>query len=307
MNWPDIVEEFHRELPFYLRCSPLTADKSAYQVARFFREHEEPFPGCFTRSSIIGYLSGLASTPPRRRDKPQREASSVNDVLKGLRRFSRWCVARGYLETDVTEGIKFLRVRDRIILAPDIGDVRRLLSAAREYGESVEIRARNYAMLALLVDTGLRAEELLKLDYCGIFDRKRFVRRLLINGKGSKERYVPFTPHARNALRPYLKLRRPMLNEASLFVDWQGRRVTYPALRNVVQRIGGRIGVKIALHDFRRYTHTRLYAKGISLTDGMAISGHENTKDYKLYIRGEHMKRALKEAAKRSPLAEVEA
>ena len=305
MTPPELVAEFHRELPFYLRCTALTAEKSAYQVARYLREHIEPFPACFTRSEVIAYLSRLASTPPRRRDKPQREASSVNDVLKGLRRFAKWCVARGYLSSDVTEGIKFLRVRDRIILAPELPDVRKLLRAARDYGESAEIRARNYSMVSLLIDTGLRAEELLRLDVCGLFAGRRFVRRLLIRGKGDKERYVPLTPYARSVLRPYLRLRRPMVDETALFVDWSGQRMTYPALRNTVQRIGDRIGVSIALHDFRRYTHTRLYAKGIDSEDGKFISGHSNSADYRVYIRGEHMKRAVREAAKRSPLAEV--
>ena len=305
-----IVEEFQRELPFYLRCTPVTAEKSAYQAARFLRHYSAPFPACFTRDNVVAYLSTMASTPPDKRKKAQREASTVNDVLKGLRRFARWAVAREHIEEDPTCGIKFLKVRDRVILAPEPVDVRKVLQFAREYGESPELAARNYAMFSLLADTGIRAEELLQLNLCDLFSRGRFARKLRIRGKGDgtsgkRDRFVPFTPRARSIMRPYLRLRRPLRGEEGLFVDYLGRRMTYPGLRNVLKRICDQTGEKIALHDFRRYAHTQYWLKGISLVDGMALSGHEATRDYKLYIRAAVMTRAVREGTKRSPLAEV--
>lgn len=309
MDCEQLVAEFRRELPFYLRCSEVTARKSAYQISKYFRLNPGSFPENFTRSQIIAYLSELSSTPPLQRSpgkgKGRREASTVNDVLKSLKRFAKWCVAREFIPADPTEKLKGLAESDRVILAPEIPVIVKLIRAAGGHGETPEIKARNQAIVYCLADTGARAAEALAMDLRDVWNGQQVVDKFVLRGKGAKERLAPIRDELQDVIGRYLRLRRPARGETALWVDMTGYRMSYVALRNMVRELCRVEGEKVNLHDFRRFYHTELWKAGISLIDGMAVSGHALEKDYRLYIRRAIQERAVEEARKRSPLAGV--
>lgn len=305
MNHDSLVAEFRRELPFYLRCTIITAEKSAYNVQAYLRAQPDPFPDCFASDRIVAYLSHMASTPPMRGGKDRREASTINDLLKSLRRFARWAVSRGFITADPTVGIKGLAERHRTILAPNPPDIAKVIMASRSYGNAAELQARNFAIICFLTDSGVRAAELLEMNLADVWNGKTVSGRVTIRGKGGKERLVPIRPAVQDAICEYLRRRRAVPNEIALWLDMHGRRMTYAALRNMLRGICAEAGVRVNLHDFRRFCHTELWKKGISLIDGMMLSGHAAEKDYQLYIRRAMQERALKEHGKRSPLDSV--
>lgn len=302
MESESLVAEFRQELPFYLRCSEVTADKSAFQMRAYFKGNPGSFPDNFTRQTVIAWLRLKATTPPYRRPKARREPSTINDILKSLRRFSRWCVARGYLESDVTDGIRGLVERDRVIFAPDDADMLKLVLASRDHGESEELKRRNHALCMFMTDAGPRSAEVLAMDLLDVYDGKNVRPSVKLKGKGGKERLVGLIDEVRDALCRYMELRRPSPNETALWLDHYGERMSYTALRNMVRALTGEIGLKIALHDFRRYSHTSLWIKGIDQIDGMTLSGHSDHRVYQRYIQAGMQKRAVEQQVKLSPL-----
>lgn len=306
MDVESLVAEFRRELPFYLRCSEVTARKSAYQVAKYFRQNPGQFPETFTRERIVEYLREMASTPPLQnspgKGKTRREPSTVNDILKSLRRFARWCVAREFLATDPTEKLRGLAETDRVILAPEVATVVKLIRAAADHGETPEIKARNQALVYFLSDTGVRAAEALSVDLRDVWNGRQVVDTFVVHGKGAKDRLAPIRPELQEVVARYLRLRRAARGETALWVDVTGYRMSYVALRNMVRELCKAQGERVNLHDFRRFYHTELWKSGINLVDGMALSGHVLEKDYRLYIRRAIQERAVEEARKYDPL-----
>ena len=292
-----LLYEFRRELPFYLRCTPWTAEKSYYAVRAFLRRQAAPFPECFTRDAVVEHLSFLATTPPQGRDRERRAASTVNETLKALKRFGRWAVAREKIAVNPTEDLKGLRAVEPVILAPEPPVVASMLSMAREWGETPEIRLRNHAAVCFLVDTGVRAAELLAMDMADLKEGMA-----VIHGKAGRDRLVSINPAVLTALGLYMDARRPRRGERAVWLAQSGYRWTYPALRNVVQNISRDLGVRVNLHDLRRFAHTQLWMSDISQIDGMLISGHSDPQVYQRYIRAAMQLRALREHRARSPL-----
>jgi integrase/recombinase XerD len=108
---------------------------------------------------------------------------------------------------------------------------------------------RDQAILLLLVDTGLRASELCTLRTHHL-DLKN--HRLLVMGKGSKERTLQFSPSTAQRLWRYLATRKDLRDRDFLFVSGKGQPLSRYALRRLLVRTGQRAGVAgVNVHRFR--------------------------------------------------------
>ncbi|MHA7876211.1 site-specific tyrosine recombinase XerD [Roseivivax sp.] len=83
----------------------------------------------------------------------------------------------------------------------DLAEVDRLLDAATRLGRTEADRLRNTCLMELLYATGMRVSELVSLPLSAA---RGDPRMLLIRGKGGKERMVPLSPPAREALADWL-------------------------------------------------------------------------------------------------------
>lgn len=301
-----LVGQFRLELPWHLRCSAKVAQISADHVRLYLNGQSDPFPACLDYAHVMAWLQHLMSTPPRRRNKARREASTVNGHLKSLKRLSKWAVARGFIERDEIGHLKGLPEADRVILAPEVEEVVKILQVAASHGSNAEIKARNHAIICALVDIGPRANEMVTMDVEDVSDELGNVRDYAtIHGKGHKDRLVALNPLVKCGIEAYLRLRRPQGNEHALWLTESGQRMGYVAFRGIVQRITEKAGVKVALHDFRRFALSQMWAQGIDQINGMILSGHTNPHIYMRYIRGAMQRRALQEHGTHSPLAEA--
>lgn len=306
LEFDPLIAEFRRELPWHLRCSDKVAEQSAYDMQMFIRHQSEPFPGCFTYQHVMVWLLHLRSTPPYRRNAPRRAVSTINNHLKSLKRFSKWAVARGYLESNPISHLRGLPEQEVAVFPPSVEDVAAMLAAAEEHGATEELRVRNYAIMCVLVDNGPRADELVRMDLLDVVDLHGELRpHTVIHGKGSRDRLMRLSPLVKRALERYLPLRRPLGDERALWVTEQGARMEYVALRGVVKRIAGKADVKVSLHDFRRFALGQMWLSGIDQVSGMTLSGHRKVEVYMRYLRGTVALRALEQHEKHSPLEKV--
>lgn len=302
MDAATLIRQFRLELPFH-GYSPVTAHVSGFAVQAFLRSQPEPFPACFSYQNIVAYLTELRNGRPHHRAKSNREPSTVNAVLKALKRFADWAVSRELIPANPINGLRGLPERDRVILAPESPVVTRVLDAARAHGETRELQARNHALLTMLADIGMRANELLGIDIGDMDFRRR--RVTLRKTKGGKERMAALNPKVVVALRAYLKLRRAAPGETAVFLSAQGQRMTYTALRNVLRKLCRQLGAKVSLHDFRRYALSGMWRLGMDELDLQGISGHEALKDLVPYIRAAVAERAVEKHREYSVLERV--
>lgn len=306
MDIETLVDEFRTELPWQLSCSSTVAKSSAYSVRLFLRNQTVPFPECVTYQRIVAWLDHLAATPPRHRNKPKREASTVNGHLKALKRFTRWCVSRNHIETDPIAGLKGLPEQDRVIMAPKVETVATLLSVAKGFGSTPEMQARNFALICTLIDNGPRVGELVQMNVQDVIDESGNLRKhCVIHGKGGKDRLMAMQPLVRTALEAYLPVRRARPDEHALWVTETGDRMVYSAFRNTLRRLCKKAGVSVNLHDFRRFAITNMWLDGIDQVSGMTLSGHTDVDVYMRYLRGGIAERALDKHEDHSPLEKV--
>ena len=128
------------------------------------------------------------------------------------------------------------------------------------------------ALIDLLCSTGMRVSEVSSLK---IMDINWEERTILVHGKGSKDRIVPFTIRCKKHLQEYLEER----NFYSEYLFCTSRKnhgaLCKSSIQQIVKDIGKRVNlIKITVHCFRRWLATDLNRKGMDINSIQDILGH---------------------------------
>ncbi len=147
-----------------------------------------------TPIALLGYRNelqhGRAKSP-----------STVNTRLAGLRSFCGWLVERGYLPADPSSRLKSIGRQGPP--APRGLTDRQVNALLREASRSRHA-ARDYALVQVLLQTGMRIGECAALDYEDIVFGERGGSVAIRAGKGNKARSAPVNASARQALASYV-------------------------------------------------------------------------------------------------------
>jgi integrase/recombinase XerD len=141
---------------------------------------------------------------------------------------------------------------------------------------------RDRAIILTLLDSGTRANELLRLDLvdCNLITGDVLIRK----GKGGKPRTVFIGRVTRRALRAYLKRRDD--TSPALFVGDEGERLSYDGLRGIMTRRAKQAGISPpALHSFRRAFAVNLLRAGVDAVSISRLLGHGDLQMILKYIR----------------------
>lgn len=172
-------------------------------------------------------------------------------------------------------------------------EVDRLLDAARASGRNEADRIRNTCLMELLYATGMRVTELVSLP---VSAARGDPRMLLILGKGGKERMVPLSPPARDALSAWLKLRD--VAEAEKKTKGQSASKYLFASRGaaghltrhrfylLIKELAVAAGVspqKVTPHTLRHAFATHLLANGADLRSIQTLLGHADVATTEIY------------------------
>ncbi len=223
-------------------------------------------PAHITRNHIIDYLSHLAGQG--------RSGVTRARKLASIREYCKFLVAGQVISCSPAEQIGMPRKerKNRVYLRVD--EYMRLLSAALS-------NARDYAILQLFLQTGIRVGELTKLRLSDI-DLNAGV--MLINGKGKKERSVFLEKKATQALKNYLSVRPQSLDE-HLFLNYQGAGLSVRGVVDIVEKYRGAAGIqkRFSCHTLRHTCATYKAAKGFTVRQLQALLGHEKAETSLLY------------------------
>ena len=132
---------------------------------------------------------------------------------------------------------------------------------------------RNLALVNFLYSTGCRVSEVSSVNIKDInFNEKK----LIILGKGNKERIVYLTDEAVQSIQDYLRTREDN-NEALFLSDKKKNRLSPNSIRWILTNISEKTGVEnIHPHRFRRTLATNLLNNGMAIQDVSKILGHSN-------------------------------
>ena len=143
---------------------------------------------------------------------------------------------------------------------------------------------RDSLILELLYSTGVRVSELVNIKMKDInFNEKR----ILILGKGNKERYVLYGNTLQELLELYLKNSREVLNKNSeyLVLNKNGEKITDRGIRLIINKIlkKGELDYHVSPHTLRHTFATHMLENGADLKSVQELLGHSSMSTTQIY------------------------
>jgi integrase/recombinase XerC len=205
--------------------------------------------------------------------------------LAAIRTFGRWLRREGLIEGDPAALAGTPGREHKIPVHLSIEEMAKLLEMP---DRSTPLGRRDQAMLELFYASGLRLSELTGLDLDDLNLSQRMVRVL---GKGRKERLVPVTQTAADAVRAYLKdrellvrqppgpgaaPRRPGRAQHPLFVNYRGQRLTPRSVDRLVRKYVALCSTRFGIspHALRHSFATHLLEGGADVRGIQELLGH---------------------------------
>ncbi|MDF2039702.1 tyrosine recombinase XerC [Bacillus sp. CMF12] len=162
---------------------------------------------------------------------------------------------------------------------------------------STPLGQRNKALLELLYATGIRVSECSQIR---LKDLDMYLSTVLVRGKGSKERYVPFGSFAQDALDTYINHgRKELLSNGNvqdnLFLNARGGPLTARGIRTILDKIieKSSLSGKIHPHMLRHTFATHLMANGADMRTVQELLGHAFLSSTQVYthVTNEYLKK----------------
>ena len=216
-------------------------------------------------------------------------SSTINRKISSMRCFFNFLNDEDLIKVNPSEGTqldKFITKRAPEYLT--LEEIKQILNVCS--GDN-HIDIRDKAMVGLLYSSGLRVSELVSLKIINISDKKGWIR---VEGKGSKQRFVPVYHQAWQDLEYYLAKSRPILKnkftDDSLFVNARGKMMTRQGFWDVLKKLTQKSGVNksVSPHMLRHTFATHLLQGGANLMTVKELLGHSNINTTQIYTHLMH-------------------
>lgn len=221
-------------------------------------------------------------------------SSTVNRRIQSLKTFFATLHEKGVIDEDIAEDLRMVRVaKQNETRWLERHQVKAIFEAIDMIKQNEEKRFRDRAIISVLVNCGLRVQELCDLKLEDIDWKAGLIS---VVGKGGKFRRVPFNPATQRAVKKWLQFRR--IDTPYLFHTERSDKMTPRAVQHLTEKLSERLTFNFTVHQLR---HTAL--KNIADTTGKieivaSVAGHENVNTSKRYIEpslaeiGEAMKQS---------------
>jgi site-specific recombinase XerD len=221
--------------------------------------------------------------PMHREQKGKLAIQYIHGCGRAVRSFSTWVYEEGYLDDNVMRRLRLPKLPSTLPEPLTEQEIHRVLSACLD--STYECK-RNFAILMLFLDTGIRLDELVNLR----LSRIDFpLGEMTILGKGNKERKVPVGSQAKKALLDYIsKERREPSNPQDadrLFMTADGYPITHTAVAKMFVRVKIRAEVpKLHPHICRHTFSVRYLVHGGDAFSLQKILGHTSLEMTRKYV-----------------------
>lgn len=260
--------------------------KSQHTIAAYRRalQHlihwtEDTYQESFVTAKVIPRDLRHWKTYQQKQEKAS--PATVNQRLTAVSRFFQWARKEKLIQDNPTEDIHALRLAERKPQALSDQDVRRLLREAKS-------NKRDYALLELLIGTGLRVGEALALQIEDVNLNERSGMVVVRYGKGGGYREVPLVLDVRKALTTYLEEEHPTPDDpaAPLWVNRRGKGLSHrSSVMRLLETYARRNGLESINPHMLRHTFATRYLKANpdDLRGLARLLGHSNLNTVMIY------------------------
>lgn len=304
---PKTISEYYLDLRMFLRFIRLMRNDMPINTCLDdipIKDIGIPFLQDIKTSDIFDFLSYLTND---RAINPESPAPSYGISP----------AARARKLSAIKSFYKYLTVRTKLLQENPVADIeypklRKSLpkyltmeqSAALLRAVDGQNQARDYAILMIFLNCGIRRSELVGLNISDIYED-----RLRVIGKGNKERFVYFGTPCRKAIDAYLVQRNKMVltDNRALFGSRNGNRISVSAVHRLVEKALKQAGLdttQFSAHKLRHTAATMMLSGGVDVKTVQEVLGHENLNTTQIYTHIESTE--LKLASEANPLSKLD-
>lgn len=300
------VDEYYLDLRNFFRYlkqirDPSLRDKKLDEIS--IKDIGLTFMASITLTDIYGYMTYLSRERVIHQHSENSDkglsASSRARKLAAIRSFFNYlCNKAHLLEENPCKDIDTPKQKKSLPHYLTLNESLSLLDAVD--GQN---RERDYCILTLFLNCGLRISELIGLNISDIQDDA--VRVL---GKGNKVRIVYLNQACKDALAQYLAIRRPIsgADRDALFLSAQNKRISRSMVHALVKKHLAEAGLdstQYSSHKLRHTAATLMLQNGVDVKAVQEVLGHEHLNTTEIYTHIDN--EALRIAAKANPLSRV--
>jgi len=273
--------ELIREYEIYLRVEkglrPLTCDAYERDLLQFaeYLERENALLVTARQPEVSGFLEHLRIHGV--------ESRSIARKLSCLRGFYKWLLLDKRIQHDPTMNLESpdaWKVLPKSLAPAEVNSMLERAAVAADHPQADAISLRDRAILELLYAGGLRVSELTGL--C-VADLSLDAGRVLVRGKGDKERIVPLGALCVKAIGEYLERGRPALirngRANQLFLSTRGKALS----RQWVWKLVKSSDSHASPHKLRHSCATHMVEHGADLRTVQTFLGHADIATTQVY------------------------
>ena len=255
-------------------------------------------------SDVFDFLSYLAN------DRAINPESSTPDYgisatararkLSAIKSFYKYLTVRTkQLQENPVADLEYPKLRKSLPKYLTLEQSSALLQAVSGQNEK-----RDYAILMLFLNCGIRRSELVNLNLTDVYED-----RIRVVGKGNKERFVYFGSACRKAIDDYLleRSKKTLTDNRALFGSRDNNRISVSAVHRLVKKALLQAGLDSTLfsaHKLRHTAATMMLSGGVDVKTVQEVLGHENLNTTQIYTHIENTE--LKIAAEANPLSKLD-
>ena len=314
---PPLVRDFASYKSAIQNCSVKTVSEYLLDLRTFFRfliadrqgispESEEfskidirsldlEFMKSITTEDVYGFLMYSGTVRKNLWSAKARKLSAIKAFFKFL------TVKRKLLEVNPAIDIESPKPKKTLPKVLTMEEAKMLLDAVKNDKESKSV-SRDYAIITLFLNCGMRVSELVGID---LPDIDHELRSLRVVGKGNKERIVYLNDACRMALGDYITERAQSDNSKvvtkALFLSSRDQRISVKTVQWMVYKyldLAGLGSKHYSVHKLRHTAATLMYQSGnVDVRVLKDILGHEqlNTTQIYTHVSNESMEKAMEQ------------
>ena len=304
---PRTIHEYYLDLRMFFRFMKLMRNDMPIQSRLEdipIRDIDIEFVRTITTSEIFEFLSYLSNERTANPDAaaPEHgiEPAARARKLSALKSFYKYLTVRTkQLAENPVADLEYPKLRKSLPKYLTFEQSSALLQAVSGPNEK-----RDYAIIMLFLNCGIRRSELVGLNLSDVYED-----RIRVVGKGNKERFVYFGAACRRAIDAYLPERNKkfLSDNRALFGSRDNNRISATAVHRLVKKALLQAGLdqtQFSAHKLRHTAATMMLSGGVDVKTVQEVLGHENLNTTQIYTHIENTE--LKIAAEANPLSKLD-
>ena len=301
------ISEYYLDLRMFLRFIKLMRNDMPIHTRLEdipIKDVDLEFIRQITTSEIFDFLSYLANDRTPNPDSPAPdygiESAARARKLSAIKSFYKYLTVRTkQLQENPVADLEYPKLRKSLPKYLTFEQSAALLQAVSGPNEK-----RDYAILMLFLNCGIRRSELVGLNLTDVYED-----RIRVVGKGNKERFVYFGAACRKAIDAYLpeRQKKVLTDNRALFGSRDNNRISVTAVHRLVKKAllqAGLDSTQFSAHKLRHTAATMMLSGGVDVKTVQEVLGHENLNTTQIYTHIENTE--LKIAAEANPLSKLD-